>query len=76
VEEVDGSATGSVNPFVYVFRSLHRDSSPTKGALQRAVCRGASATITYTFKARGSFEYLCSVPGHAAAGMKGLIKVI
>jgi uncharacterized cupredoxin-like copper-binding protein len=36
---------------------------------------GASATISYTFKTKGTFEYLCNVPGHAAAGMKGQIKV-
>lgn len=36
---------------------------------------GASATISYTFKTKGLFEYLCNVPGHAAAGMKGQIKV-
>ena len=36
---------------------------------------GASATLSYTFKKAGMYEYLCTVPGHAAAGMKGQIKV-
>ena len=36
---------------------------------------GQSATLVVTFKAPGSYEYLCAVPGHAAAGMKGDLKV-
>jgi uncharacterized cupredoxin-like copper-binding protein len=36
---------------------------------------GASATLSVTLKA-GTYEYLCGVPGHAAAGMKGQIKVM
>jgi uncharacterized cupredoxin-like copper-binding protein len=36
---------------------------------------GQSTTLTYTFKTKGTYEYLCTVPGHAAAGMKGDLKV-
>ncbi len=36
---------------------------------------GASATLTVTFAKKGSYEYLCTVPGHAANGMKGILKV-
>jgi uncharacterized cupredoxin-like copper-binding protein len=36
---------------------------------------GKSATLTYTFKSKGTYEYLCTVPGHAAGGMKGDLKV-
>ncbi len=36
---------------------------------------GKSATLTVTFTKAGSFAYLCTVPGHAAAGMKGTFKV-
>jgi uncharacterized cupredoxin-like copper-binding protein len=36
---------------------------------------GKSATITVKFTKAGSFAYLCTVPGHAAAGMKGTFKV-
>jgi uncharacterized cupredoxin-like copper-binding protein len=35
---------------------------------------GKSATIKVTLK-KGSSAYLCKVPGHAAAGMKGTLKV-
>jgi plastocyanin len=36
---------------------------------------GQKATVTFTFKAAGTYEYLCTVPGHAAGGMKGILKV-
>lgn len=36
---------------------------------------GATATLTVTFKTAGSYEYLCTFPGHAALGMKGDLKV-
>jgi uncharacterized cupredoxin-like copper-binding protein len=35
---------------------------------------GSSATLTVTLKA-GKVAYLCTVPGHAAAGMKGTLTV-
>ena len=40
-----------------------------------SISPGASATLTVTFKTAGTYEYLCTVPGHAAAGMKGDLKV-
>ena len=36
---------------------------------------GKSATLVVTFKKAGSYTYECTVPGHAAAGMKGVLKV-
>jgi uncharacterized cupredoxin-like copper-binding protein len=39
------------------------------------IAPGASATLSVTFAKAGSYEYLCTVPGHAAAGMKGDLKV-
>lgn len=36
---------------------------------------GASATLTVTFAKAGSYPYECTVAGHAAAGMKGTLKV-
>ena len=38
------------------------------------IAPGKSATLSVTL-ARGSFVYLCTVPGHAAAGMKGTLTV-
>jgi uncharacterized cupredoxin-like copper-binding protein len=39
------------------------------------ISMGASKKLTYTFTKAGSYEYLCTVAGHAIAGMKGLLKV-
>lgn len=36
---------------------------------------GGSAKLVVAFKKKGSYAYLCTVPGHAAAGMKGKLKV-
>ncbi len=36
---------------------------------------GQSATLTVPIPKAGSYEYLCTVPGHAATGMKGDLKV-
>ena len=36
---------------------------------------GKSARLTVTFRKKGRFPYLCTVPGHAAAGMKGVFVV-
>ena len=35
---------------------------------------GKSATLRVTFK-KGRYTYICTVPGHAAAGMKGTFTV-
>jgi uncharacterized cupredoxin-like copper-binding protein len=39
------------------------------------IAAGKSATLVVTFKKAGSFAYSCTLPGHAAAGMKGVLKV-
>src|SRR6266550_6748247 len=36
----------------------------------KLIAPAQSTTLTYTFKSKGTYEYLCTVPGHAAAGMK------
>ena len=36
---------------------------------------GQKATLTVIFKKKGRYAYLCTIPGHAAAGMKGLFAV-
>ena len=41
----------------------------------KLISSGQSTALTYTFKTKGTYEYLCTVPGHAAAGMKGDLKV-
>lgn len=36
---------------------------------------GKSATLKVTFRRVGRYPYICTVPGHAALGMKGILTV-
>ena len=36
---------------------------------------GKTAKLLVTFKKKGKYTYLCTVPGHAEAGMKGVFTV-
>jgi len=45
------------------------------GAKSKMILPHHSASLTVTFKKAGSYPYMCTVPGHAAAGMKGTFKV-
>jgi uncharacterized cupredoxin-like copper-binding protein len=45
------------------------------GKLTPMVAPGKTATLKVTLKKPGKYEYLCTVPGHAAAGMKGILTV-
>jgi uncharacterized cupredoxin-like copper-binding protein len=36
---------------------------------------GKTARLVVTFKKKGRYPYKCTVPGHAAAGMKGVFTV-
>ena len=37
---------------------------------------GKTATLVVTFKKKAKYPYMCTVPGHAAAGMKGTFTVL
>lgn len=45
------------------------------GKVTKLLHPGQSASLTVKITKAGKYEYLCDVPGHAAAGMKGLIGV-
>jgi uncharacterized cupredoxin-like copper-binding protein len=45
------------------------------GKVTKMLKRNQSATLTVKLTKTGKYEFLCSVPGHAAAGMKGLLGV-
>ena len=49
------------------------DTCNGKGTKQ--INPGASAVLAVKFLKAGKYEYLCTVPGHATAGMKGLLTV-
>ena len=36
---------------------------------------GQTVTLEFTPTAKGTFEYVCTIPGHKEAGMKGTITV-
>src|SRR5262245_48998929 len=39
------------------------------------IAKGKSATLKVVFAKTGKYPYLCTVPGHAAAGMRGTLTV-
>jgi len=45
------------------------------GKKTRLIGPGKTARVTVTFHRKGRFPYLCTVPGHAQAGMKGVFTV-
>lgn len=45
------------------------------GRATKLINPGQSTTLRVTVLLKGTYEYLCTVPGHAAGGMKGLFKV-
>jgi uncharacterized cupredoxin-like copper-binding protein len=45
------------------------------GKKTKLLAPGKSATLTVTFKKSGRIKYTCTVAGHAAAGMKGVLAV-
>jgi len=46
-----------------------------KGRKTRLLSHGQSATLRVTFLRKGHYPYKCTVPGHAAAGMKGVFTI-
>ena len=51
--------------------ALQHDFS-IKGRTTRKLSHGQSATLRVAFLRKGHYPYICTVPGHAAAGMKGV----
>jgi uncharacterized cupredoxin-like copper-binding protein len=45
------------------------------GKVTKTLHPGQTASFTVKITKAGKYEYLCSIPGHAAGGMKGLIGV-
>ncbi len=65
-----GSVTFKIKNAGHVAHDFKIDSKTSK-----MVEPGQSTTLTVTLK-KGSYPYLCTVPGHAALGMKGTFKVL
>ena len=45
------------------------------GRTSGQISPGQSGTLRVIVLLKGTYEYLCTLPGHAAGGMKGLLKV-
>jgi uncharacterized cupredoxin-like copper-binding protein len=45
------------------------------GRKTRLLSPGQSATLRVAFLRKGHYPYICTVPGHAAAGMKGVFTI-
>lgn len=45
------------------------------GKKTKLLARGKSTTLTASFPKAGRYRFLCTVPGHAAGGMKGVLTV-
>jgi uncharacterized cupredoxin-like copper-binding protein len=45
------------------------------GKKSKLLAPGKSGLLTVTFRRAGKYPYICTVPGHAAAGMKGTLTV-
>jgi uncharacterized cupredoxin-like copper-binding protein len=68
------SAKGTVTFKVTNKGALEHDFK-IDGKVTKKLKPGSTASLKVTFKKGGKFQYLCTVPGHAAAGMKGTFVV-
>jgi uncharacterized cupredoxin-like copper-binding protein len=46
-----------------------------KGKKTRMIKPGGNAVVKVKFTKKGKYRYICTVPGHAAAGMKGVFVI-
>jgi uncharacterized cupredoxin-like copper-binding protein len=61
------------------FKVTNRGALPhdfkVNGHKTKLLSPGQSQNLRITFTKKGSYPFLCTVTGHAAAGMKGTIKI-
>jgi len=72
-------STSSVTPGKVVFDVTNKGTIShdfkIDGKQTPLIAPGKSAKLTVAFTKAGKYPYLCTVPGHAAAGMKGTLTV-
>jgi len=56
-------------------RMSHNLHVPAFGAKTKTIAPDETDTVRFVADESGTIEFLCEVPGHAAAGMTGTIKV-
>ena len=61
----------------FVFKNVGHVAHDFKinGKVTPLVQPGKTANLVVTFAKKGTYPYLCTVEGHAAAGMKGVLTV-
>ena len=61
----------------FVFKNVGhvRHDFKVDGRKTALIQSGKTARLVVTFKKKAKYSYLCTVPGHAAAGMKGTFTV-
>jgi uncharacterized cupredoxin-like copper-binding protein len=64
-------------PVTFVVKNSGRLSHDFRidGKQTALLAPGKTATLAVRFTKAGKYPYLCTVPGHAAAGMKGVFSV-
>lgn len=69
----------SVHKGTVIFRIVDRGALShdfkIHGKKTKLLSPGRSATLRVVFEKAGHYRYVCTVPGHAAAGMKGVLRV-
>ena len=58
-----------------VEHNLKLDPAVTDTPFPEALKPGERATVSFVPKATGAFQYACTIPGHAPAGMTGTVTV-
>lgn len=66
--------TGTVT-FRVTNRGSVRHDFKIAGKKTASLATGKSGTLRVTFRKAGKYAFLCTLPGHAAAGMKGTLTV-
>ena len=71
------SQTAKLGKVTFVFKNVGHvgHDFAIAGKSTPVINPGQTAKLTVTFPKAGSYPYLCTVPGHAAAGMKGVLRV-
>jgi plastocyanin len=72
-------STRSVRTGAVVFRLVNRGhvahDFKIAGKKSALIAPGKGSLLRVVFRRAGRYPYVCTVPGHAAAGMKGVLKV-
>jgi len=71
------SQTAKLGKVTFVFKNVGHvgHDFAIAGKSTQVINPGQTAKLTVTFTKAASYPYLCTVPGHAAAGMKGVLRV-